>query len=625
MCGIAGIVDHAGRFSREELEAIAVAMRDTLSHRGPDQHGVWVSPDGMCALAHRRLSILDLSERGRQPMVTDDGQVGLTFNGEIYSFPALREELQARGYPFRSDSDAEVLLYLFASGEPSNLPKLEGMYAFATWNASRRRLFLARDAYGQKPLYVCRGDGWFAFASEMSAFRRVPGFEARVSDEALSEYLLLQYVHAPRALWQGCAKLEPGSWMSVDFGDHAPREGHGRHFEFHAEGGHVTRSPYEALTPDELERKADELRPLLLSAVEKRLASDVPLGAFLSGGVDSGLIVAMMTNELGLDVDTFSIGFEDTDESEHLAAREAARLLGTRHHEKMLDPNAVELLPRIAAALDEPLGDSSCLPTFLISEFIREHVTVALSGDGGDELFGGYGRYRETLREEADWRMRALYMVRNRRAWRPGNAYCSLRWLMFDPQGVRDLAGREAGDHADALVGEWVRELDRRDRPLVHRMRELDVRTYMPGAVLAKVDRMSMRFALEVRSPFYDRALADFSRSLGAEFCYHDGVTKPLLRTLAARYLPKEHAARPKMGFGLPGRAWTADTILGLCDEVLLSRDGHVAAMLGHDGLRRFVAHQRQEGCFSIFQVWTVLMLEFWMREHAAVPVAEVA
>lgn len=626
MCGIAGFVETTGRYQPEEMSAIAEAMANTLKHRGPDDAGVWVDPTGTCALSHRRLSVLDLSPRGNQPMVTEDGQVGLTFNGEIYNFQQLRKELRLRGYEFHSETDSEVLLYLFASANADHLSKLEGMYAFATWNACTRSLMLARDAFGKKPLYIGQGEGWMAFASELQAFSQVPGFDARISNEAVSEYLLLQYVHAPRTIYEGVEKMLPGTWQRWCFdGRRAPSREEGRHFSFETSGDHVARTPYTPLNQADLESAADRLRPILLDAVERRLMSDVPLGAFLSGGIDSALVVAMMTRELGIPVQSFSIGFEGTDESEHLLAREASELLGTQHREKMLAPDAIELLPRIAEALDEPLGDSSCLPTFLLSEFTREHVTVALSGDGGDELFGGYGRYRETLREEGDWKMRALYMARNRRVWKPGPAYCSLRWLMFMPEDVGNLAGPEAGAHADRFISNWIAEIDRVDKPLIHRMRQIDARTYMPGAVLAKVDRMSMAFSLEVRSPLLDRNVANFARDLGAEYAYHEGMTKPLLRTLAGRYLPKEYIERKKMGFGLPGQSWTKDQVLGLCDDTLLDPNGKLAGLLGDEGLKRFIAHQRQGGCFSIFQIWTVLMLELWLRAHARMPLAGTA
>ncbi len=620
MCGIAGIVDTKGRLGRERLAEIATAMRDTLTHRGPDDAGTWVDPSGTCALAHRRLSILDLSERGRQPMVTPDGQVGLSFNGEIYNYKALRADLESRGYTLQSDTDAEALLYLTASAHASNLDALDGMYSFAVWNASNRKLLLARDPFGKKPLYVAEGDDFIAFASELQALRMVPGFDDRISDEAVGEYLLLQYVHAPRTIYVGAEKVMPGAWLQFDFRDGEPIRHEGRHAGFEPDGGHAPGQPYRPVTDAELDPLVDELLPIVLRAVEKRLQSDVPLGAFLSGGIDSGVVAAMVTRELGQELKTFSIGFEGSDESEHLQAREAAGLLGTDHHEKMLAPDAIALLPTIAAALDEPLGDSSCLPTYLLSEFTREHVTVSLSGDGGDELFGGYGRYRETLREESDWKMRALWLVRQRRAWRAADAYNSLRWLMFMPEDVKSLAGDVPGNHAERLRSRMVASMGDLETPLIHRMRRIDAETYMPGAVLAKVDRMSMAFALEVRCPLLDRDVAAYAQGLAAEHCYADGLTKPLLRRLASRYLPTEYTARRKLGFGLPGQAWTQEDILGQADELLLAPGAKLAGTLGTEGLRRFVAHQRQEHCFSIFQTWTVLMLEAWLRQHEAPP-----
>jgi asparagine synthase (glutamine-hydrolysing) len=595
---------------------IATEMRDTLTHRGPDDFGVWVDPEGTCALAHRRLSIIDLSDKGRQPMVTPDGAVGLVFNGEIYNFREHRSSLEKRGYTFNSNTDSEVLLHLFSSANPSGFSALEGMYAFAVFNSSTRRLLLARDPFGKKPLYVAHGDGWMAFASELQAFSQIPGFEPQISPEGLAEYLLLQYVHAPRTILRDCEKIPPGSWSLIDFAGGSPRAESGVHFRFRAADGHITASPYKAPPPAALEAAADELRPVILDAVSRRLISDVPLGAFLSGGIDSAIVVAMMRRELGIPVETFSIGFEGTPESEHLFAREASRLLDTQHHEKILDPKVVDLLPRIAGALDEPLGDSSCLPTYLLSEFTREHVTVSLSGDGGDELFGGYGRYRETLAEEDDWRRRARYLFRERKPWRPAEAYCSARWLMFTPESVRDLAGPAAGDHASSLIEAWRPELSQPTKPLIHRMREIDTHSYLPGAVLAKVDRMSMAFALEVRCPLLDSGVAEAASKLGAEFAFHSGVTKPLLRALAGRYMPSEYIQRPKMGFGLPGKAWTQQEMLELGDTLLLSDDSQVANFLNPAGVRRFVDHQRQEGCFSIFQTWTMLMLEAWLRAH---------
>lgn len=619
MCGLAGIVDYEGRLGGEELRRVAAAMAARMEHRGPDGHGVWLDPSGRCALSHQRLSILDLSERGRQPMTTPGDTAVLSFNGEIYNHAELRRDLSQRGAVFRSRCDAEAVLHAFADAEPEALDRLDGMYAFAAWNRAERRLLLARDPFGKKPLYLARGKGWLAFASELQALRCVPGFRAELDPNSLAEYLLLQYVHAPATIYRDCEKLEPGCWLRIEFPPgRAPRESRGRHFGF------VAREPSAAAEASasgsgpngrvDLKRAADALRPVIVRAVEKRLQSDVPLGVLLSGGIDSALVAAVMTRELGCDVQSFSIGFEDSIESEHELARDSARQLGTRHADVILSPDAVAWLPRIAEALDEPLGDSGCLPMFLLARFAREHVTVALSGDGGDELFGGYARYSETLAEEGDWRRRARWLLRTRKRWTPADAYLSHRWLMFTPDEVGSLLGDDARRHANELLAPWRRALADARQPLVHRMRTLDGSSYLPGAVLAKVDRMSMAASLEVRCPLLDRDVAEAAAQLGVPLVHHGGLPKPLLRHLAGHYLDAATVARPKRGFGLPGASWTRDAMLELFRQRLLDRASPTQAWLARSSLSAFADRQRNH--FSVFQTWTLLVLDAWLDAH---------
>lgn len=608
MCGIAGLVDSGARFGRAGLARIAAAMGERLRHRGPDDQGVWVAPDGLCALAHRRLAVVDPSPRGHQPMVTADGASGLSFNGEVYNFHALRRAAEARGWRFASHTDSEVVLALFASAEPDPLPTLTGMYAFAVWNGPGRRLLLARDAFGEKPLYWARGDGWLGFASELSALTAIPGFDQRVDPDAVAEYLMLQYVHAPRCIYRGARKLPPGAWTVFDFSAGArPRERAGRHFDFEP------REPREP-APVDVAAAAEALRPVLIGAVERCLVSDVPLGAFLSGGIDSSLVVSILTRELGRRVKTFSIGFEGAPDSEHAMAREASAALGCEHHERRLRPDVVAWLPRIAAALDEPLGDTSCLPTYLLSELARTEVTVALSGDGGDELFGGYERYRETVREAEDWRLRLRFLWGMKRPWRPQRAYFSPRLLVMSPPQVRALTGRGPGGHAHELLADWMEQVADRGRPLVHRLRRVDVPTYLPGAVLAKVDRMSMAHALEVRAPLLDRAVAAFAADLPAHLVCHRGVTKPVLRALAGRYLPAAVAGRRKLGFGVPDQGWARAGLLGLCDEVLLCPEARISGVLDREALTNLVQAARRAQRFWINPLWSLLVLELWLR-----------
>jgi asparagine synthase (glutamine-hydrolysing) len=611
MCGIAGIVCEPGIFDTGQLRRIVTDMRDQMVHRGPDDAGVWVDPDGGCALAHRRLSIIDLSAEGRQPIGNEDGSVQVSFNGEIYNFQTLRDELIGKGHRFHSHTDSEVLPHLFETMDPARLHELDGMFGFAAWHRARRRLLLARDPFGKKPLYYARGQGWLAFASELQALARVPGFDPAIDRDALALYLLLQYVPAPFSIYRAAKKLQPGSYLSVDLAQEGLAEATPtRWFQFEA-----VEPP--ALGGPSFDERIEELRPRILAAVKKRLISDVPLGAFLSGGVDSGLVAAMVTQELGQPLKTFSIGFAGTDESEHHYAREVARHLGTEHHEDLLQPDALQLVQEIADRLDEPNGDSSCLPTYLLCRYTREHVTVALSGDGGDELFGGYGRYRDTLNEQGSRLDRLKRMLRNRRGYKPADGYLSPRWLMFQPEQVDSLVGGLSPD-VRSILDDWRGQLNDPRQPLLHRMRNLDAETYMPGAVLAKVDRMSMQVALEVRCPLLDRDVAAYAQGLPTSACWQPPAeTKRLLKALTERYLPRAWLDRPKMGFGLPSNAWSKEAMLDLARELLAAPDSQLGQLLAPDTLHEVVERQAQPGCFSIYQLWPLLILELWLRKAA--------
>jgi asparagine synthase (glutamine-hydrolysing) len=614
MCGIAGIVDYGAGFGQGQLGEIVRAMRDTMVHRGPDDAGVWVDDAGMCALGHRRLSIIDLSPEGRQPMGNDDGSVLVTFNGEIYNFEALRRRLQAQGHRFRSRTDSEVLPHLFDSMDPARLTQLDGMFSFGLWHREQRRLLLAIDPFGKKPLYYSRGPGWFAFASELRALASIPGFDTTVDPDALALYLLLQYVPAPWAIYRGVRKLVPGGYLLADFSNGDPGEPHVvRYFTYEAhEPGTLRKKP--------LGQQVEELRPIVIEAVRKRLISDVPLGAFLSGGVDSSLVAAVITQELGRPLKTFSVGFDGTDDSEHVFARQVAGHLGTEHHEQILRPDAVHLVTQIAERLDEPNGDSSCLPTYLLCQYTRQFVTVALSGDGGDEMFGGYGRYRDTLIESANWIARLKGVVKQRHWYTPADGYLSPRWLIFQPEQIQTLLGDLPAAVTDLLAA-WRRRLNDVRQPLIHRMRNLDTSSYLPGAVLAKVDRMSMQVSLEVRCPLLDREVARFAQSVGADACWQAPAdTKRILKHLAARYLPAQWMNRKKMGFGLPANAWSHDKMLGLANDLLTGSSSQLGGLVDQVALEGLMRRQAVPNLFSIYQVWPLLILEQWLRRSRNAP-----
>lgn len=607
MCGIAGIVDCGAGFGTERLAAIVTAMRDTMVHRGPDDAGVWVDPQARCALAHRRLSIIDLSAGARQPLGNEDGAVQVTFNGEIYNYTALRRRLEAEGHQFRTRSDTEVLPHLFEQAGSANVVELDGMFAFGLWRAATGSLLLARDPFGKKPLYYAQGDGWFAFASELHALMQVPGFDASVDRDALSLYLMLQYVPSPWTIFRGARKLPPGSTLELDTPTNTPRIA--QYFRFEA-----TEPPLGRLRS--VSGACEELRGRVIAAVEKRLVSDVPLGAFLSGGVDSSLVIAVMTRELGRDVQTFSIGYRDTEETEHHYAAEVAAHLGTRHHEHLLMPDALDLIEHLSQVLDEPNGDSSCLPTFLLSKYTREHVTVALSGDGGDELFGGYSRYAFTINETGSWLNRVKDRLSGRAQISPADRYLSPRWLINQPPQVDALVGGLPQTVADVITA-WRDRLNDESRLLMHRLRNIDAEYYMPGAVLAKVDRMSMQASLEVRCPLLDTDVAAFAQTLPGNLCWRaPDVTKYLLKRLAERYLPASIIHRRKMGFGLPTQSWSRETMLGMMEDALGGNSAILSGLLDRTALRRVLDGQHAPGQFSIYQVWPLLLLELWLRAH---------
>ncbi|MEY3025808.1 MAG: hypothetical protein RLZZ238_705 [Planctomycetota bacterium] len=611
MCGIAGIIDTGRGVGREEIGRLATAMRDAMVHRGPDDGATWVSDDGLVALAHRRLSIIDLRPEGRQPMANEDGSVQVVFNGEIYNHHELRAELEAEGHVFRSRSDTEVICHLLEDADLTRIGRLDGMFALAAWNARERTLILARDYFGKKPLYIAEGEGFIAFASELRALEQLPFLDRTISRDAIAAYLLVQYIPTEFAIYESVVKLDPGDAVAIK-----------------ADGSGWTTQGFPVFDPDraretDLDETAarNELRRLVRRAVEKRLESDVPLGAFLSGGVDSSLVVAVMARDFGRKVETFSIGFDDPQSTEHLFARETARMLGTNHRDEVLSPDAMAMLPEIAARLDEPNGDSSCLPTLLLSRFTRRFVTVALSGDGGDELFGGYGRYRDTLAETAAAESGAGWvgrLVARMRGDDGGVArrYLSPRWLMFQPERVAELLGTPLPPRAAAELAHWAWMLRDERRTPLQRMRALDAWTYMPGAVLAKVDRMSMQCSLEVRCPLLDRELGAFAATLPDAMLWRepDG-TKRILKELAMEYLPREWMERRKMGFGLPAKCWSQEQLLRIADECL-GRDAALRDHLDGAALDRFVQEQRDPAQFSIYRMWPMLILELWLRER---------
>jgi asparagine synthase (glutamine-hydrolysing) len=601
MCGIAGILNISGNLSPREMQRLALEMALRMEHRGPDDSGVWVDPSGYCAFSHRRLSIIDTSSAGKQPMLSRDGHSCITFNGEIYNYLDIRADLEKFGHQFSSSSDTEVLLAALRQYGETLFEKMDGMYAFGYLDVPSREVLLARDPFGEKPLYYTVQNGYLAFASELHCLSVLPGFDVGIDRDSLAQYLAFQYVPSPRSIYAKVSKLPPGHFMRIKPDGKIEVQ---RHFRFKPQNSPSAEQPMDQL--------ADELEDILIRSIKRRMISDVPLGAFLSGGVDSSAVVALMRKVLGRDVKTFSLGVHDSPESEHLFARQMALHVGADHHDLVLTPDVPKLIHTIGACLDEPNADSSCLPTYLLSQFARRQVTVLLSGDGGDEMFGGYGRYFSTLDEEERFVKGAPELAN----WSPSRAYLSNRILIFELEHTRDLFG-ELPAQTEELLARLRSDLDAPSSPLISRLRELDMHTYLPGAVLAKVDRMSMQHALEVRCPILSIEVARFAEKLHASHCYAAGHGKLVLKEVASRYIPRAWLDRRKQGFSVPTHLWNQRDFVATLKKMTLSQDSCLPNLLDSARLARFVKRQ-EEGGFSAYQVWSVLLLEIWLRAQTA-------
>ena len=557
MCGLVGLLDFSRRFGAGEGERIARGMAAAIHYRGPDMDGYWSSADERCHLGHKRLSIIDLSPAGRQPMEDDSGRYVIVFNGEIYNFQELRDELVAAGVTFRSKSDTEVLLKGYIRYGNALFPRLDGMFALAIYDGAERRMVLARDRAGEKPLYYRSAPGLFAFGSELHTLTEVPGLDWDLSPGAVALYLLYRYVPAPQSILGGVRKLKPGCLLEVDADGRVEER---RYYAFEVD-------PEAEVSQKGFLETCERVEAAMVESLRRRLISDVPLGMFLSSGVDSTLVCALTARKLGVSPRTFTVGFEGDQNSEHLIARETARQLGTQHTEHVFTAaDFDDVGRRMGALLDEPNGDRSCVPTYLLCKFAREQVTVALSGDGGDELFAGYDRYGPMSKSLARAGATTPSAVLN--------AYYNQALPVFGYDATV-AALPEARRAVEAELDLAQPLFQHPGRPVLHGLRQLDFCHYMPGAVLAKVDRMSMRSSLEVRTPFFHPGLLGESRRLPSEYAMSGDMKKLVLREITARNLPKEIAKsvaldQPKRGFGMPASVF-------LNNQTAVQRELHAA------------------------------------------------
>jgi asparagine synthase (glutamine-hydrolysing) len=636
MCGFAGILSsNAGLITKPGLET----MGNAIVHRGPDDHGSWIAKCGQVGLSHRRLSIIDLSAAGHQPMASPSGRYTIAYNGEIYNHIALRDRLVSRdpGLSWRGHSDTETLLAGFDRfGVEETLRLAVGMFAMAVWDQSERTLTLTRDRVGEKPLYY----GWqqregmraFLFGSDLAALRRHSAFEGEEDPYAVMSFLRLGYVPTPMSIFKGIRKLEPGMLLRVSLEQQEPQ----LHPYWSAKD--ATRQPLFSGSPEEA---VDALELVVSRAVSRQMVSDVPLGAFLSGGVDSSTIAALMQSQSPTPIKTFSIGFGDKEHNEAVYAAAVAKHLGTDHHELYVTSDmALDIIPKLPSIYSEPFADSSQIPVYLVSQLARQSVTVALSGDAGDELFAGYNRYimaarhfgrleaipspiRRAIAKRAGaitpdgWRRLGKFwpgstalnklaekgpkIVRALAADGPQDLYHDLVSLNPDPLSLmrRD---ENMGEATIASNGDW-------DGDLVSAMMREDLVTYLPDDILCKVDRAAMAISLETRVPLLDHEVVEFAWSLPMSIKLKDGIGKWPLRQLLYRHVPRGLIERPKMGFSIPLDNWLRGPLRDWA-QALLTNDHY--DMLDNEAVQRLWAEHQSHKMNRGSALWPVLMYRAW-------------
>ena len=613
MCGIVGIVAAPGR-PLPSLD-IGRAMNAAIAHRGPDDDGFY--RDEQALLGMRRLAIIDLAG-GHQPMASMDGSVQVVFNGEIYNYRELRRELEGLGQCFTTQSDTEVVVHGYAQWGESVFEHLDGMFGIAIWNTRTRSLLLARDRFGEKPLFYAANREGICFASELKSLLAVPGFDRSIDDEAVQGYVCFGYVPAPRSIFSSVKKIPPAHFLRYRDGDVSVH----RYWQLEFGQRH-----------DLNENDAEEqLAGLLDRAVSSRLVADVPFGAFLSGGLDSSVVVALMAQHMSQPVRTFSIGFKEAAYNELSDARRVAEHLGTQHRELVVEPDAVELLQQLVWFLDEPFADSSAVPTYLVSKLAREDVSMVLTGDGGDEAFAGYDRYLKFLKLQQLGAMKPLaaFAARSAAALLPGSLgyrFGRLGERLQQPfpdnylssvavsraDIAQHLLGRQGGKHyrsIDALLNNLP------DGDDLDRIVAIDIGSYLADDILVKLDRMAMANSLEGRAPLIDHHLVEFAVRLPASMRVRNGRGKHLLRQVARRWLPSDVLDKPKQGFAIPLAAWFRGPLRELASDLIASRAfrerGLIAAAAADAYLADHLAGRADHG----ETLWLVLSLELWARRY---------
>lgn len=638
MCGITGFLNVGNSYPRQELISAVSRMHDAIHHRGPDDSGEWVDEKSGIALGFRRLAILDLSPTGHQPMISADGRYIMVFNGEVYNYLGLRSELEGEGCEFRGTSDTEVMLAAILTwGLEMAVTHFNGQFAIALWDRREEKLHLIRDRVGVKPLYYGWAGNILLFGSELKSLTAHPAFAAGVDRESLTLYLRYGYVPSPYSIYQGFKKLPPGTIMTFDGGVSRVE---GKSFRYWTAQEMVELGKNNPFQGTE-QQAIIELDTLLKESVRERMISDVPLGAFLSGGIDSSTIVAIMQAQSTRPVKTFTIGFQERGYNEAQYAKEVASHLKTDHTELYLSPkDAMDVIPQLPRIYDEPFGDSSQIPTFLVSRLARQSVTVSLSGDGADELFGGYSRYVRSLRA---WNaLSTVPQAARRGAGAVFEKASGIGWNKLTSNGNLStkffyLAEVAKATSADALYWRIASQWEFPQQVVINggepaplhmmpenlellpdfakRMMYLDFMTYLPDDILVKLDRASMSVSLEGRVPFLDdHRVVEFAWRLPLKMKIRSGQGKWVLRQVLHKYVPKELVERPKMGFGVPIDVWLRGPLRGwaetLLDKNRLKREGYLDPALIQIRWKEHIQNQKNWQ----YPLWTVLMFQSWLE-----------
>ncbi|WP_165423298.1 asparagine synthase (glutamine-hydrolyzing) [Ktedonosporobacter rubrisoli] len=618
MCGIAGFIDQ--QYSQDHAEQLIDAMCKVIRHRGPDDQGTWV--DNGVALGMRRLSIIDVAG-GQQPIYNEDHSVLVVFNGEIYNYQELKKSLQELGHSFSTNSDTEVIVHAYEEYGDDCPRYLRGMFVFALWDKKRQRLLAARDRFGKKPFNYYWDGERFIFGSEIKSILEA-NIPRQINHIALDEYLVYSYVPAPHTLFKDVMKLPPAHILIYEKGKITTR----RYWDL----------TFDPTCYDDEATAIERTYELLRDAVQVRLMSEVPLGAFLSGGVDSSIVVGLMSQMISQPVKTFSIGFEEDDFSELPHARRVADYFGTDHHEFFVKPDLISVLPQLAWAYDEPFGDSSMLPTYYVSKLAREHVTVVLTGDGGDEIFGGYDHYEREYKisriPPAIRQMLAYASLLIPNGMRGKKRFGSMnldlatrctRILSRFPENTRPamytadhfayVAKHEPFDQHIKLFRE-VPHLD-----ILSQMQYVDVHSYLCDDILVKVDKATMLNSLEARSPLLDHRLAEYVASLQPSLRIHDGSLKYLLKRVAKGLLPNDILTRPKQGFGVPIKHWFRNQLTDYAREMLDNPRAHQRGIFNPDFIRGLLAeHANTKLVNHSSAIWSLLCLELWLQVYMDEP-----